>query len=153
MTEPLKIYTWADIEAQIAAVEDICPGIHDQIEAAYRRGYQHGMIDAAEYGVGDVRYLDWIADKLLYWRLGKGGAPLDKMVEPPHFPTWRQLAKSILIRDRHKCRYCGDRATVVDHIVPVSKGGGYEPDNLAAACAKCNRAKGASIWSLMGQTP
>lgn len=33
----------------------------------------------------------------------------------------------------------------VDHIVPVSKGGLSEPENLQTLCWRCNRAKGAKM--------
>ena len=36
------------------------------------------------------------------------------------------------------CAYCGDEATAVDHIVPVSRGGTRRRGNLAPACASCN---------------
>lgn len=48
------------------------------------------------------------------------------------------LRKSILRRDGHTCRYCGDRAEYVDHVVPWSFGGTDDPSNLVAACYVCN---------------
>jgi 5-methylcytosine-specific restriction endonuclease McrA len=40
------------------------------------------------------------------------------------------------------CCYCGERGNIeIDHIVPVSKGGGSEFLNLTAACSECNRSK------------
>jgi 5-methylcytosine-specific restriction endonuclease McrA len=39
------------------------------------------------------------------------------------------------------CSYCGSRAEVADHIVPVADGGGSDWDNLTAACAWCNGSK------------
>ena len=51
----------------------------------------------------------------------------------------------VLKRDRI-CQLCGvsrDEARLeVDHIVPRSKGGSNEPDNLQVLCGRCNRAKG-----------
>lgn len=51
----------------------------------------------------------------------------------------------ILERDGYRCAYC--RTTEgpfeVDHIVPVSRGGGDEFENLTCACKGCNRSKGA----------
>jgi hypothetical protein len=42
------------------------------------------------------------------------------------------------------CAYCGTEVSVeVDHIVPVSRGGLSEPDNLAPACYRCNQEKSA----------
>lgn len=44
------------------------------------------------------------------------------------------------------CAYCGVRLTrktiTRDHVVPSSRGGLSEPDNLVPSCAPCNRAKG-----------
>lgn len=58
-----------------------------------------------------------------------------------------------------KCWYCGEQLTEeqiyddngkaissisrwhVDHIFPLSKGGGYEIENLAPACISCNSSK------------
>lgn len=47
----------------------------------------------------------------------------------------------ILMRDNNKCGYCGKKATTLDHIKPVSKGGKNTWENLVAACAKCNNVK------------
>lgn len=53
---------------------------------------------------------------------------------------------SVLSRDGFACRYCGrkppDVVLHVDHVTPVSSGGGNDPDNLVAACAECNLGKG-----------
>ncbi|MEZ5133442.1 MAG: HNH endonuclease signature motif containing protein [Mycobacterium sp.] len=39
------------------------------------------------------------------------------------------------------CHYCGFPAGEVDHIVPVSRGGGVALANLAPACIDCNAEK------------
>lgn len=39
------------------------------------------------------------------------------------------------------CAYCGDEATCVDHILPVSRGGTRDRSNLAPACKRCNDEK------------
>lgn len=49
---------------------------------------------------------------------------------------------AVLRRDRHVCRYCGARATEVDHVEPWSRGGPTVSFNLVAACQRCNRLKG-----------
>jgi 5-methylcytosine-specific restriction endonuclease McrA len=53
---------------------------------------------------------------------------------------------NILIRDRFRCQYCGLKGTAfeltLDHILPRSRGGRTEPDNLCAACFPCNQRKG-----------
>src|SRR3954451_24935434 len=49
--------------------------------------------------------------------------------------------RGVLVRDRHRCAYCGRRATTVDHLVPRSHGGGDTWLNTVAACALDNHRK------------
>jgi 5-methylcytosine-specific restriction endonuclease McrA len=53
---------------------------------------------------------------------------------------------TILARDRYRCQYCGTRGTAfdltLDHILPRSRGGRTELENLCAACRACNQRKG-----------
>lgn len=57
----------------------------------------------------------------------------------------RRLRFEVLRRDDHKCRYCGgaapDVALTVDHVKPISLGGGDDPSNLVTACSQCNSGK------------
>jgi 5-methylcytosine-specific restriction endonuclease McrA len=44
----------------------------------------------------------------------------------------------------NSCAYCGKPGKMtVDHVVPVSRGGGTTPDNVVPACKSCNSSKGA----------
>ena len=62
-------------------------------------------------------------------------------------------------RDSFTCRYCGrttpDCVLEIDHIVPVSEGGGNDPMNLATSCWQCNSGKKATpLASVMtGEDP
>ncbi|MFC0602792.1 HNH endonuclease [Streptomyces palmae] len=49
--------------------------------------------------------------------------------------------RGVLVRDRHRCAYCGRRATTVDHVVPRSHGGGDTWLNTVASCAEDNHRK------------
>jgi len=40
------------------------------------------------------------------------------------------------------CHYCGKMATELDHVIPVSRGGRHEPENVVPACRSCNSSKG-----------
>lgn len=57
---------------------------------------------------------------------------------------WYELRMTVLKRDR-ACRYCGIPLTkltvTLDHVIPVSKGGTNDLDNLVACCKKCNHDK------------
>lgn len=52
----------------------------------------------------------------------------------------------ILRRDKYTCQYCGakapDAALHIDHVIPVVDGGNNKPENLIAACVRCNLGKG-----------
>jgi len=39
------------------------------------------------------------------------------------------------------CPYCGEPATHIDHIIPLSKGGTHTWDNIEIICKTCNFAK------------
>lgn len=49
--------------------------------------------------------------------------------------------RGVLVRDRHRCAYCGRRATTVDHVLPRSQGGGDTWLNTVASCAADNHRK------------
>lgn len=62
---------------------------------------------------------------------------------------WRRVRARILARDGWVCRMvegCEERATTVDHVVPLSQGGSLlDPSNLRAACAAHNASAGARL--------
>ena len=53
------------------------------------------------------------------------------------------LRQEVLVRDGGWCRYCGDAAETLDHVIPLTAGGDSTQDNLVSACQKCNSKKGA----------
>jgi 5-methylcytosine-specific restriction endonuclease McrA len=59
---------------------------------------------------------------------------------------WRNTRARVLYRDRWICQIqgpgCTHIATHVDHVQPVLFGGSDDENNLQAACAVCNLAKG-----------
>ncbi len=63
----------------------------------------------------------------------------------PRLPDrdWWQLRAKILRRDDHRCRYCTEQAPrmCVDHVVPLSRGGTNDEDNLVGCCVSCNSSK------------
>ncbi len=62
--------------------------------------------------------------------------------------------KNILMRDGHRCQYCGTNRgpMTVDHIVPRTMGGSDTWDNLVCACVKCNNRKGDQTPDQAGMT-
>jgi len=69
-----------------------------------------------------------------------------------------ELRRLVAERAGHACEYCliHERDTYVgchvDHVIAQKHGGPTTPDNLALACAVCNRAKGTDIASLVPGT-
>jgi len=49
-----------------------------------------------------------------------------------------QYKRSILERDDYTCQLCGNKAEVVDHIIPWAISRDSSKDNLRALCRKCN---------------
>lgn len=51
--------------------------------------------------------------------------------------------QNIFKRDGHTCQYCGSgKDLTLDHVMPRSRGGSSNWDNLATACKSCNNRKG-----------
>lgn len=53
---------------------------------------------------------------------------------------WRRVRERVL-SEEPSCRLCGKTSTAVDHIVPLSHGGGEDRGNLEALCATCHSLK------------
>ena len=81
----------------------------------------------------------------------------DRMIGPHQWPKVIRLVRyvaakwmyrpagytrsGVLVRDRHRCAYCGGRATTIDHVLPASRGGTWSWLNTVAACGPCNSRK------------
>ena len=64
----------------------------------------------------------------------------------------KKLREHILKRDNYTCCNCGNSISKepnllleIDHIIPVSKGGRTEEENLQTLCWRCNRSKSDKI--------
>ncbi|MHB1537638.1 MAG: HNH endonuclease [Solirubrobacteraceae bacterium] len=69
---------------------------------------------------------------------------LTSYVHVPRDAHRRKITRrAVFARDGWTCQYCGSRSTLtVDHVIPRSKGGGSDWENIVASCAPCNRRKG-----------
>ena len=62
---------------------------------------------------------------------------------PRHSHRRKITRRAVFARDDWTCQYCGSRSNLtVDHVIPRSKGGSSDWENIVASCAPCNRRKG-----------
>lgn len=62
------------------------------------------------------------------------------------FPRMALSRKGVMLRDEEMCQYCGNGARkrnpmTLDHVMPRSRGGKHEWENVVAACQGCNNRK------------
>ena len=51
--------------------------------------------------------------------------------------------RNIMRRDKFSCQYCAKKSDLtIDHVLPKSRGGKDQWENLVTACEKCNVKKG-----------
>lgn len=89
---------------------------------------------------------------------GTGKPRRDWSQATPRLPEkdWLRLRARIFGRDGYVCRYCkrdGDIKWAVDHIIPLSRGGTNDEDNLTVACFQCNSSKSDKLLSEWGGPP
>jgi len=70
-----------------------------------------------------------------------------KMPSSRRIPVSR---RGVLRRDANRCAYCLRAASTVDHVLPRSRGGKDDWDNLVACCVQCNNSKGDKTPGEMG---
>lgn len=72
-----------------------------------------------------------------------------QMIKRPKSPV-RFSRQNIYARDRYQCQYCGckypSEDLTYDHVIPKSRGGRTQWENIVTCCVECNRKKG-------GRTP
>lgn len=75
-----------------------------------------------------------------------------RLLQYDHFPknVVKFNRRNIFLRDENRCQYCGHRFPThqlsLDHVVPRSRGGQTNWENIVCACLRCNVRKG-------GRTP
>lgn len=59
----------------------------------------------------------------------------------------QRFRASIFSAWNHKCAYCGEHATTIDHVKAKARGGGTTRRNCVPACLRCNADKShAFVW-------
>jgi 5-methylcytosine-specific restriction endonuclease McrA len=71
---------------------------------------------------------------------------LKQYIRPYLSLSVRLSRQNVFLRDHHTCQYCQktfpEKRLTIDHVVPLSKGGRHEWNNVVTACSSCNNKKG-----------
>ena len=76
---------------------------------------------------------------------------LKSYIRPQSNPNFTRF--NVFLRDRFMCQYCGGKKELTfDHLLPRSKGGKTDWDNVVTACSSCNVQKGGRLFISSGMT-
>lgn len=78
-----------------------------------------------------------------------------RLVRYVKIPRTRSIplnTRTVLARDRHRCAYCGEKATTMDHVNPRARAGVHKWENVVASCHRCNNKKDDKSLEEMGWT-
>ena len=74
---------------------------------------------------------------------------LKNFVKPQSNPNFTRF--NVFLRDRFACQYCGSKKDLTfDHLLPRSKGGKTNWENVVTACSSCNVKKGGRLYEKSG---
>tara|TARA_B100001121_G_scaffold223174_1_gene196376 strand:- start:101 stop:670 length:570 start_codon:yes stop_codon:yes gene_type:complete len=74
---------------------------------------------------------------------------LKSFVKPQSNPNFTRF--NVFLRDKFTCQYCGsNKELTFDHLLPRSKGGKTNWDNVVTACSSCNVQKGGRLFENSG---
>tara|TARA_B100000965_G_scaffold382346_1_gene380640 strand:+ start:2567 stop:3136 length:570 start_codon:yes stop_codon:yes gene_type:complete len=76
---------------------------------------------------------------------------LKSFIRPQSNPNFTRF--NVFLRDKFSCQYCGSKNELTfDHLLPRSKGGKTDWDNVVTACSSCNVKKGGKLFKSSGMT-
>ena len=70
---------------------------------------------------------------------------LKSYIKPKSNPNFTRF--NVFLRDKFMCQYCGSNSELTfDHLLPRSRGGKTDWDNVVTACSSCNVQKGGRLY-------
>ena len=76
---------------------------------------------------------------------------LKNFIKPQSNPNFTRF--NVFLRDKFSCQYCGSNNELTfDHLLPRTKGGKTDWDNVVTACSSCNVKKGGRLFIKSGMT-
>lgn len=132
------------------------------MQFVYKLGLNYNSFDSMYYDIINkvIQYIETREIGFIYKILFESGVIVYDGCEyfDDYLKEWRKqmrggltskLRYEILVRDDSTCQLCGAKpkgSTLhIDHILPISKGGNNNPDNLRVLCHDCNSGKSDSI--------
>ena len=74
---------------------------------------------------------------------------LKNYVNPKSNPNFTRF--NVFLRDKFSCQYCGNKNELTfDHLLPRSRGGKTDWNNVVTACSGCNVKKGGRLFQSSG---
>ena len=71
---------------------------------------------------------------------------LKSFIKPRSNPNFTRF--NVFLRDKFTCQHCGDKSDLTfDHLLPKSKGGLTDWENVVTACSTCNVKKGGKLYN------
>lgn len=154
-------FEMCNLEELCRQVDEIPEFFIEDLDAAYREGFEEGFDHAIEavrelhsrYGFVRVREVfnilwEWSASVLEIWKWKGRGKHLNPLLHHPVFrqkETWAQIRVRIIKRDG-RCVRCGHVGKFeIDHIQEVQEGGLPVDSNLRTLCVPCHQEK--RVWS------
>ena len=76
---------------------------------------------------------------------------LKSYIRPQTNPNFTRF--NVFLRDKFSCQYCGNKKDLTfDHLLPRSKGGKTNWDNVVTACSACNVQNGGRLLKFSGMS-
>lgn len=106
-----------------------------------------------------VHVLDWYDDWIVHSPSWETKVPAVIMLKKQmrRYSSPRYSKFNIMLRDMYTCQYCMEtlpkNLLTVDHVIPISKGGKSNFENVVAACKPCNHGKGNKLTPKPKKTP
>ncbi len=118
-------------ETSIGTLKALIRGTDKEAKAAIRGLKDQGFIHKKPHGLGGMKQ----------YRLFRN--PVATVVQNRVARrSMRPKRQTVFQKTDGICHYCASSAETIDHMVPLSRGGSNDIENLIGACKKCNGDKG-----------
>lgn len=133
-------------------IEKVDTDFYAEVHLYLTRGRIHRVVDEKKESFDLNEIIDVLksidSSKVIDGRRFYSGKVWKSIERVERAKVSNELRQEIFERDGYTCVICGStekESSEIDHIMPISKGGKTEPDNLQTLCHDCNIRKGNDI--------